>query len=134
KSLDEALVALDGAQAEVEAAMRAAEFDPQALEAAEERLFALRALARKHNVQVDDLAELRDRMDADLADLDAGAGRLAGMEAEAVATKARYDIAARRLSERRRETAGALEAAVAAELPALKLERAQFIVELSSEP
>src|SRR5690606_17673871 len=57
KALDEALVSLDGAQAATEAAMRATEFDPAALERAEERLFSLRALARKHNVQVDNLAE-----------------------------------------------------------------------------
>src|SRR5690606_13915822 len=65
KSLDEALISLDAAQVAVDAALRAAEFDPQALERAEERLFALRAVARKHSVQVDDLAALRDAMAAD---------------------------------------------------------------------
>jgi len=134
RALDAALIALDEAQAAVQTAMRASEFDPQALERAEERLFALRALARKHNVAVDDLAELRDRMDADLADLDAGAERLATLEAEMAAARAAYDAAAERLSRRRREAAVALTEAVAAELPALKLERAEFIVEMSSKP
>jgi len=134
KSLDDALVALDGAQAAVEAAMRAADFDPRALETTEERLFALRALARKHNVQVDSLAELRDRMDADLADLDAGAERLAGLEAEARAARAAYDQAAAHLSDLRRAAADSLAGVVMAELPALKLERARFIVEMTHSP
>ena len=133
KSLDEALIALDGAQAAADAAMRAAEFDPGALERAEERLFALRALARKHNVQVDDLAALRDEMAAKLADLDAGEGRLAELEKAAHEAGTRYDEAAARLSELRRGAGASLEAAVAAELPALKLERAEFIVEMTSE-
>src|SRR5690606_19539504 len=75
KTLDEALISLDATQEAVDAAMRAAEFDPKALEDAEERLFALRAVARKHSVAVDDLAALRDTMAADLADLDAGEER-----------------------------------------------------------
>jgi DNA repair protein RecN (Recombination protein N) len=133
KSLDEALVALDGAQAAADEAMRATQFDPSALEKAEERLFALRALARKHNVQVDDLAALRDDMAAKLADLDAGEERLAALEKEAGEARSRYDEAAARLSELRRDAAGNLEKAVAVELPALKLERAEFIVEMSSE-
>ncbi len=133
KALDEALVSLDGAQAATEEAMRAAEFDPGALERAEERLFALRALARKHNVQVDDLAALRDEMAAKLADLDAGEEKLGSLEKEAREGQARYDEAAGRLSELRRSAAANLEKAVAAELPALKLERAEFIVEMASE-
>ena len=134
KSLDEALISLDAAQSATDAAMRRAEYDPRALEQAEERLFALRALARKHNVAVDDLARLRDEMAADLADLDAGEARLAELESQAVAARDEYDLVARRLSELRRGTGVALMKAVAAELPALKLERAEFIVEISSEP
>lgn len=134
RTLDEALIALDASQEAVTAAMRAAEFDPLALERAEERLFALRAAARKHSVQVDDLAALRDTMAADLADLDAGEARLGGLEAAALAARKAYDDAAARLSELRRASADGLARAVMAELPALKLERAEFIVELSTQP
>ncbi|GAB5506939.1 MAG: DNA repair protein RecN [Rhizobiaceae bacterium] len=134
KALDEALIALDGAQAAADEAMRAAEFDPGALERAEERLFALRALARKHNVRVDDLAALRDEMSAKLADLDAGEERLSELEKGAREAATRYDEAAAKLSELRRAAGGNLASTVAAELPALKLERAEFIVEMTSEP
>ncbi len=133
KSLDEALVALDAAQAGVEAALRDAEYEPARLEQTEERLFALRAAARKHNVQVDDLAELRDAMTADLADLDAGAERLPQLEQEAAAALATYDEEAAHLSQLRSAAADALVSAVMAELPALKLERAEFIVRMEQD-
>ena len=132
-SLDEALLSLDAAQSGVDAALRATEYDPQRLERTEERLFALRAAARKHSVAVDDLAELRDTMAADLADIDAGEERLGGLEKAVAAAAEAYDSIAARLSGLRQDAARALEGAVMAELPALKLDRAQFIVEISSE-
>ena len=134
KALDEALVALDAAESAVEAALRATEFDPAKLERAEERLFALRAAGRKHQVPVDELAGLRDTMAADLADLDAGAERLAVLERAATEAKAVYDAAAAELTESRRAAAAHLEKAVMAELPGLRLERAAFLVQLASEP
>lgn len=133
KSLDEAMLSLDAAQSGVEAALRATEYDPQRLEKAEERLFSLRAASRKHSVAVDDLAQLRDTMSADLADLDAGEGRLHGLEKQAGAAREAYDIAAAQLSSLRHAAAAGLTKAVMAELPALKLERAAFIVEMKSE-
>ncbi|TPL24028.1 DNA repair protein RecN [Mesorhizobium sp. B2-4-10] len=133
KSLDEAMLSLDAAQSGVEAALRATEYDPQRLEKAEERLFSLRAASRKHSVAVDDLAQLRDTMVADLADLDAGEERLHGLEKQAAAAREAYDIAAARLSSLRHAAAVGLTKAVMAELPALKLERAAFIVEMKSE-
>ncbi|TGU93822.1 DNA repair protein RecN [Mesorhizobium sp. M00.F.Ca.ET.151.01.1.1] len=133
KSLDEAMLSLDAAQSGVEAALRATEYDPQRLEKAEERLFSLRAASRKHSVAVDDLAQLRDTMVADLADLDAGEERLHGLEKQAAAARETYDIAAAQLSSLRHAAAVGLTKAVMAELPALKLERAAFIVEMKSE-
>lgn len=134
ETLDQALLSLDAAQGAVEEALRAAEFDPAVLERAEERLFALRAVARKHSIQVDDLAALRDRMADELAELDAGEERLGRLEQAARDTRATYDAAATRLSEDRAATAAGLVRSVMEELPALKLERAEFIVEMASEP
>ncbi|MET3523089.1 DNA repair protein RecN [Mesorhizobium abyssinicae] len=133
KSLDEAMLSLDAAQSGVEAALRATEYDPQRLEKAEERLFALRAASRKHSVAVDDLAQLRDTMAADLADLDAGEERLHALEKQAAAAREAYDISAAQLSSLRHAAAVGLTRAVMAELPALKLERAEFIVEITSD-
>ncbi|MGX5802328.1 DNA repair protein RecN [Bradyrhizobium sp. Arg314] len=133
KSLDEAMISLDAAQSGVEAALRATEYDPQRLEKAEERLFALRAASRKHNVAVDDLAQLRDTMVADLADLDAGEERLHALEKQAAAGGEAYDVSAALLSSLRHAAAAGLTKAVMAELPALKLERAEFVVEMTSD-
>ena len=133
-ALDRAIEALGEAQDALEAVIRESDFDPKVLERTEERLFALRAAARKYSVAVEELPALRDRMDADLADLDAGVEKLSHLEAAARQAGERYDEAAAQLSEARRLAARQLEMSVMAELPALKLERAEFIVELSSDP
>ncbi|WP_113261729.1 DNA repair protein RecN [Agrobacterium cavarae] len=131
--LDAALDNLSNAQMEVEAALRRTEFDPRELERVEERLFALRAAGRKYSVPVSDLPALAERMVTDLADLDAGEEKLAKLEAQLGVVKADFDRAAMSLSEKRRNAAAALSEAVMAELPALKLERARFTVEVTSD-
>ena len=133
KAIDSALAALDEARAHLEHALRAARYDPRELEQIEERLFALRAAARKYNVPVDDLATLARRYEADLALLDAGAEQLATLEADAQASAARYQQAARALSDNRRRAAAALDKAVNAELKPLKLERAEFSAKIEDE-
>ncbi|TNM62250.1 DNA repair protein RecN [Aliirhizobium smilacinae] len=132
--LDQALNYLSNAQMEVEAALRRTEFDPRELERVEERLFALRAAGRKYSVAVVDLPALAEKMVADLADLDAGEEKLDQLEKIAAAAKTEFDLAAAALSEKRKTGAEALAAAVMAELPALKLERARFMVEVTADP
>ena len=109
-----------------------AEADPRLLEAAEERLFALRAAGRKHNVAVVELpgflAALRDR----LAALDTGTAEIAALEQAAIAARAAYNQAAIALTEARRAGAGRLERAVAMELPPLRLDRARFIADIGA--
>lgn len=124
-----ALDHLAGAQSLIEQAIADTDHDPRALEQIEERLFGLRAMARKHDCQPDDLPTLAVTMADTLADLDAGEARLGALEAEARAARTAYDAAAADLSAKRSQTANALIAAVHAELPALKLDRAQFIVD-----
>lgn len=133
RALDTVLTALDEARTALEAALRAADFDPRDLERTEERLFALRAAARKYNVPADGLAALRERFDADLAAIEAGEERLAALEAEVATARAAFDEAARALSAARVRAAKALEQAVTGELPPLKLERARFIVSIEAD-
>lgn len=131
-ALDRALIELGEALSGTESALEALSFDPRALEACEERLFAIRALARKHSVAPDDLgtfaAELRTR----LAALDAGEAGIATMEAELAAAGRRFDAAAATLSAARTAAAGRLDAAMAAELAPLKLDRAVFSTAISA--
>ena len=133
KAIDSALNALDEARMHLEHALRVAHYDPQELERIEERLFALRAASRKYAVSVDQLAALKHRYADDLALIDAGAERLAELEAEAQATTARYREAAQVLSANRRRAAQKIDKAVNAELKPLKLERAQFSTHIESE-
>jgi DNA repair protein RecN (Recombination protein N) len=133
KALDQALTAIEDARAHLAAALAAADHDPLELARIEERLFALRAAARKHNVAVDQLAALAARHAADLAALDAGAGQLAQFEARARASEAHYRRSAAALSDARRQAAGKLDAGVNNELKPLKLERARFSTHIDSD-
>ncbi len=133
KALDAVLLALDGAQATVESALRDADFDPRELETVEERLFALRAAARKHGVPVDELPGLRERFAGQLAAIDAGEAEVAELEAAAAAARQSYQAEAGMLSQGRRATAATLDAAVNGELPPLKLERARFSTQVETD-
>lgn len=129
--LAQALDMVSDAEGEVARANDRLDRDPAALETCEERLFALRALARKHSVQPDDLAEYAEKLTARLRLVDAAAAEL-GPLAEAVrAADAAYETAASGLSAARAAAAAALDAAMAEELPPLKLERAQFVTRLA---
>lgn len=139
--LDEPLAALARAMEELDQAARGVEdcldalaFNPHELEEAEERLFAIRGLARKHQVTSEELPELAETLSARLALLDAGDAGIADLRKAAVAAEAAYDAAAETLSAARRAAAGRLDAAVTAELAPLKMERAVFSTKISEEP
>jgi len=134
KALDAALTALDDARGHLDQALRTADHDPRELERIEERLFALRAAARKHNVPVDGLNALAARYAADLGLIDAGAERLAVLESATHEAAANYRKAAVALSQGRKAAAVKLDGAVNGELKPLKLERAKFMTEIVTEP
>ena len=106
------------------------EGDPRLLEETEERLFALRAEARKHNVAVAELPSFLASLKARLAALDSGNAELARLETALTEARLAYEDAARQLSEARKQSAQKLEQAVTRELKPVKLERARFIVSL----
>ena len=108
--------------------------DPKALEQAEERLFALRAMARKHQTTVAALPGLLAELRARLAALDAGEERIAGLAAAAAAAREAYRAAAAALREARVEAARRLDRAVAKELAPLRLDTARFITEVTPLP
>lgn len=131
ESLERALIEASEARSALNAASSACEFSPAALEASETRLFALRAAARKHDVDPDQLAALRRRLRLQLDEIEHSDGALAmTIEAE---TKARvaYDTAAAQLTARREAAAKKLAKAVAGELGPLKLEKAKFRVSVT---
>jgi DNA repair protein RecN (Recombination protein N) len=133
RSLDAALLAIDEARAALEEAVRATEYDPRELEQTEERLFALRAAARKYDVPADELAALKQRFEGDVAAIDAGEEQLSALENALDEADKAYLTVARKLSTGRAKASQALDAAVQAELPPLKLERARFITNIQSD-
>ena len=133
EALAEALAAVDravieGAMAEerLREARAALVHDPRALDDDEARLFELRAIARKHWVQPDDLAELASELAGKLERLDAGEGGIAQLEAKVSLAREAYDAAAGAVTVAREAAAARLDAAVAAELAPLKLYAARF--------
>jgi DNA repair protein RecN (Recombination protein N) len=111
-----------------------AEMDPRSLEQAEERLFALRAAARKHAVAVVELPALLDRLRARLAALETGEASIAALQKTAAEARLRYVAAAEALSAGRRAAALRLGRAVAKELPPLRLEKARFHADVAALP
>ena len=125
-ALDRALIEASEGEDKIARAADGLAFDPARLEAAEARLFEIRALARKHRVEADALAALGEQMRGQLALIEQGGERIARLDAELVAARNAYSAEAGGLSARRHAAAEALDAAVAAELAPLKLDSARF--------
>ena len=132
-ALDRVLAEITEAERAISEAQRSFVFDPKDLEKSEERLFSLRAAARKFKCTVDNLAQVRERFDAELKAISDGGGRLRKLEQEWRNAREAYDVAAEKLSIKRRKTARSLDKAVMAELPPLKLERARFETHIETD-
>ncbi|MBT5374432.1 MAG: DNA repair protein RecN, partial [Rhodospirillaceae bacterium] len=131
--LDGAIAALERtliecAEAEAQLATLGGELDMDSTEQAriEDRLFALRDAAKKHRVTVDELPVLRQELAARLEAVSGGENSLNKLAEAERAAHGAYTKAAGILSRGRDKAASALDAAVAIELPALKLEKAVF--------
>lgn len=125
-ALGRALVELDEAVSGVSQALEILAFNPHELEACEERLFAIRALARKHEVAPDELGDLAEELRLRLAALDKGTDDLDRLHAEQRAAEQGYADAAGALNAARSKAARQLDRAMMDELAPLKMERAVF--------
>ena len=130
-ALGRALIELGDAQAGVESCLRQLDFNPSELEAMEERLFAIRALARKHGVLADDLGGFADGLRLRLAAIDGGAAGIAKLEQTLAEAQRSFQREAMALTKARRAAAQRLDRAMAAELAPLKMERAVFTTEVT---
>ncbi len=131
-ALSRAQDALGEAQAGVEVALEALSFNPTELEHAEERLFAIRALARKHEVLPDELGSFADTLREKLTALDQGEGNVADLRAALTTEEKNYGEMAEKLTVKRQKAARALDKAMATELAPLKMERAVFTTEITT--
>lgn len=133
-ALGRALNDLAEAQGGVEDCLSALDFDPGELERTEERLFAIRALARKHAVQPDALAEFGAQLRQRLAALDSGAGQVGELRKALATAERAFEQAAMVLTAARAAGARDLDAAMAGELPPLKMENAKFETVIAAGP
>ena len=132
-ALEQAYALAEEARRELDSLLSRLDSDTGALEKAEERLFALRTLARKYGVPPDQLPRVRDEFAAKQEALVAGGGQIKAAEAKVTAARAAYLTAAKKLSKAREGAARKLEAAVAGELTPLKLGHAKFRVALDRD-
>jgi DNA repair protein RecN (Recombination protein N) len=107
------------------------EADPARLAEVEERLSAIYQMARKHRITPEELPDLHQRLTAELAELDGGAGSLEQLEAELDTLRADYDQLANRLSDARQQAAVELDQRIAEELAQLSMPSVQFVTHLS---
>jgi len=135
-ALDRAVIEASEAEDRLAEAADALSCDPARLEEAETRLFELRALARKHRVDPDSLADLAEEMSGKLAAIEAGGTGLSALEKAVASTRADFEAEALNLTGLRTAAAARLDTAVAGELAPLKLDAARFrtVIEALAEP
>jgi len=131
-ALNRALIELQEAADGVDRAIYALEFNPHELEQVEERLFALRGLARKHQVAPDALVSLSETLATRLDTLDRGEDALHELERAVAQAETVYASVSAELSAARGSAAAKLDVAMAQELAPLKMERAQFSTQIST--
>ncbi len=139
--LDESVAALDRAAVEaaeaaahLDRAATALELDPERLERIEERLFALRGIARKHGVSPDALPDLAKSLAAQLAAVEDGGQAVARLETAEADARDAFAVVSRDLGAKRRTAGQRLAKAVLAELEPLRLGDARFVVSVSPLP
>lgn len=130
-ALGRAMVELDEATQGVARCLDGLSFNPSELEDCEERLFAIRAMARKHGVAADDLGDFATNLRGKLAALDQGDADIKALAEDLATAQAAYDAAADALSDARTGAAKDLDHAVSAELAPLKMERAVFSTQIT---
>ena len=126
EALDRAMSETEDALARLRSLSSEIELDSGRQQEIEERYFALKDLARKHGCEVDALPEVHERLQTRLNAIDSGGQHLQDLADKAEQARQAFHEEAKALSEARAEAAGRLDAAINAELPPLKLEKATF--------
>lgn len=132
--LDTALVNADEAGEEIEAASNEVSLNQNELDAVEERLFALKALARKHNTTIEELPLVWQQMEENLRNLEHGEDDIENLRKLEEAAYKDYVKKATEVSQARLAAALRLDGKIQAELPDLKMEKSRFMTQISTKP
>ena len=130
-ALGRAMAELSDAQSGIETSLNAMAFNPSELEEVEERLFAIRGLARKYDVLADELGTFTADLRVKLDQIDGGEGNIKDLTRAVMDARATYDIAAGALTAKRTKAAASLDRAMAKQLAPLKMERAVFTTDVT---
>ena len=133
-ALEKAMHEVSEARDVLELLGRDCAYDPRVLEETEERLFALKAAARKYNLSIEELPKLAEEVDEKLLNIDQGENMLSKLDKAVKETKAAYQTAATALTVKRQHVAKHLEDALHIELAPLKMEATRFRVMLEARP
>ena len=131
--LSSAISKLAIAQQDIDEYLSSTNFNPLDLEKIEERLFAIRALARKHDVLPNNLNAFSQKLIQKLEHSKISAEKIKILEEKLSQSKIDFDKYADDLSKIRKKTAIDLEMAMATEMAPLKLENSKFIVNINTK-
>lgn len=128
--LEQTLINAEEAVNEIEAASRNISLNQNELDSVEERIFALRSVARKHQVNVDELPEVLEKFRQQLNAIELGEDGIHQLRQAEERAKLSYVEAANELSGKRKAAALILDSRVMAELTPLKMEKARFVTQV----
>lgn len=132
EALDRAAIELEEANRAISATLADLNVDTGHQENVEERLFALRAAARKYNVPVDGLNALMKDFRSQIDQLEFGEKELDRLTAAVTEYRKEYIEAGEKLHAARKEAAAKLDGAINAELPPLRMEKARFVTDIAA--
>lgn len=134
ETLEQAVINLDESVRQIEDASANLNYNANEADQIEQRLFALRAAARKHQVSADELPQKLQEMQEKLAAIENGEDNLISLTKIEEKTRLQYLTAAKELSEKRKQAANLLDKKVMKELPPLKMEKAKFVTAIEELP
>ena len=133
-ALDRSLVEVIDAVERIESASADISLNANEQENIDSRLFALKDLARKHGVSVDDLADTLDEFRRRLSSMELGEDHINTLRKAEQEKRLAFLEAAGSLHAARTEAAQKLDARIMQELPPLKMEKARFITQIEKMP
>lgn len=131
--LEQSRINAEEAQNEIEEATNNINLNQNELDKIEERIYALRSIARKHQVSVEELPEVLEKFKQRLNNLEMGEDGLQNLRQKEEQARLSYKEQAKELSSQRKATALVLDGKVMAELAPLKMEKAKFITQIEEQ-
>ncbi len=129
-SLEQTLINAEETIRQIEDVSSSLNYNQNEAESIEQRLYALRGAARKHQVSIDELPQKLEEMRKQIETIESGEEGLLDMIRKEEQLRRSYLEKSRELSKKRHETAMQLDKKVMNELVPLKMEKAKFITQI----